>query len=68
MNECEAAMWPHWPVHASLMYVSFWFYYTLDRKGWLKSFNLKLVLNSKFITQTLPKDALPFSVTMQRAH
>jgi len=31
MNECEAAMWPHWPVHASLMYVSFWFYYTLDR-------------------------------------
>ena len=31
MNECEAAMWPHWPVHASLMYISFWFYYTLDR-------------------------------------
>ena len=27
MNECEAAMWPHWPIHATVMYMSFWFYY-----------------------------------------
>ena len=31
MNECEAALWPHWPVHATIMYIAFWLFYALDR-------------------------------------
>ena len=31
MNECESALWPHWPVHASIMYLVFWVFYALDR-------------------------------------
>ena len=31
MNECEMALWPHWPVHAALMYIAFWLFYALDR-------------------------------------
>ena len=36
MDDCEASLWPHWPVHASVMYASFWFYYSVDR--WISVF------------------------------
>lgn len=31
MNECEIAMWPQWPLHASLMFLVFWVFYAIDR-------------------------------------
>ena len=31
MESCESAMWPHWPVHASVMYVAFWLFHSIDR-------------------------------------
>ncbi|CAG5106592.1 Oidioi.mRNA.OKI2018_I69.chr1.g2910.t2.cds [Oikopleura dioica] len=31
MDSCESAMWPHWPVHASIMYVAFWLFHSIDR-------------------------------------
>merc|ERR1712130_63490 len=31
MNECEMALWPHWPVHAAVMFIVFWLFYAMDR-------------------------------------
>ena len=31
MNECEMALWPHWPVHAAVMFIVFWMFYAMDR-------------------------------------
>ena len=43
MDDCEASLWPHWPVHASVMYASFWFYYSVDR--WISVFGWEVGKN-----------------------